>query len=72
VVVIGNADRFDAATSRVVFFDERLTAAAALVAEGAGVAAPERDTGPNPNDLVDITLVVGADLASAYGLLPRG
>jgi hypothetical protein len=46
-----------------------LTAAAAeAVAAALGIEAPERREGPNPDDLVDLTVVVGADLADAYGL----
>ena len=68
VTVIGNADRFDAETSRFVYFDANLTAEVQEVAEGFGIDDIQRNDGPNPNDLVDLTVVVGRDVAAAYGL----
>ena len=68
VTVIGNADRFDAETSRFVYFDPALAAEVEQAAEAFGVEEIQRAEGPNPNDLVDLTVVVGRDLAGAYGL----
>jgi hypothetical protein len=68
VTVIGNADRFDADESRIVYFDPAVAAAAEDVAEAFGIDDVQRSQGPNPNDLVDLTVVVGQDLAAAYGL----
>jgi hypothetical protein len=68
VTVIGNADRFGTLGSAVVYYDAALTPAAEAVAAALGIEAPERREGPNPDDLVDLTVVVGADLADAYGL----
>lgn len=68
IVVLGNGDRFGAATSRVVYFDAPLRQAAERIASSLGILEVQRQQGPNPNDLVDLTVVVGHDLAGAYGL----
>ena len=68
VTVIGNADRFGADVSRVVFFDESLSDEVADMAAFLGIDEVQREDGPNPNDLVDVTVVVGEDLGAAYGL----
>jgi hypothetical protein len=68
VTVIGNADRFDATVSRLVYFDASLADEVDDVASFLGIDEVQREDGPNPNDLVDLTLVVGDDLAGAYGL----
>lgn len=67
VTVLGNADRFDAEQSRVVYFDPGVAEGAEAVGAGLGIEAVEQAEGPNPNDLVDVTVVVGSDLAGAYG-----
>lgn len=71
VVVLGNADRFGAEASRVVYFDAGLTRSAEQIGEALAVDRVERLDGPNPNDLVDVTVVVGTDLLEAYGLEER-
>lgn len=71
VTVIGNADRFDGAPSRIVYFDARMAGEAEALATALGVERVDQGDGPNPNDLVDLTVVVGSDLAGAYGL-PSG
>lgn len=68
VTVLGNADRFDATESRVVYFDPAVEAIAREIAAELGVGEVTQGEGPNPNDLVDLTIVVGSDLADAYGL----
>lgn len=70
VVVVGNADRFEAATTEVVYFEEGVAPAANAIADAFGVTA-ERRTGPNPDDRVDVTVVAGEDVALAYGLAAR-
>jgi hypothetical protein len=67
VTVIGNADRFDIAASRVVYFEERVASWARGIADAFGIADVQQLEGPNPNDLVDLTVVVGSDLAGVYG-----
>jgi hypothetical protein len=67
VVLIGNADRFDASATKVVYFDPAFAAAADTIAEEFGVTATQQ-TGPNPDDRVDISVVAGRDLLPAYGL----
>ena len=68
VTVLGNADEFGAPTSAIVYYDPALTASAQVLADALGTGPPERRTGPNPDDLVDLTVVAGTDLAAAYGL----
>lgn len=67
VVLIGNADEFDAAETRVVYFDPGVADAAQAVADAFGVEAVQQD-GPNPDDRIDATVVAGRDLVAAYGL----
>jgi hypothetical protein len=66
ITVIGNADRFGATGSQVLWIDEPAEAPARRLGEALGVADVARVEGPNPFDDVDVTLVVGADLAAAY------
>ncbi len=68
IVVVGNADRFGTDASRVVYHDERFAEPAADIAAQLGITDVTRLTDPNPNDLVDLTVVVGTELAEAYGL----
>jgi hypothetical protein len=70
VTVIGNADRFGSTRSAVVYYDPTLTAPAEELARTLGIDGPDQREGPNPDDLVDLTVVVGTDLAEAYGLEP--
>lgn len=70
VVVAGNADRFDATVTRVVYFEPAVADRADAIAVAFGVEA-ERLDGPNPDDAVDITVVAGSELMSAYGLTTR-
>jgi hypothetical protein len=67
VVVVGNADEFGRAESRVVYFDAWLADDADAIGDQVGIVDVSREAGPNPNDLVHITVVVGQDLAAAYG-----
>jgi LytR cell envelope-related transcriptional attenuator len=59
VLYTGNADRFDHATTQVVFYDSRQRAAAERVraALGTGQLVLSR----RPLDIVDVTVVVGGD-----------
>ncbi|MBA2496772.1 MAG: LytR C-terminal domain-containing protein [Actinomycetota bacterium] len=66
ITVIGNAARFGVTASRVVWIDESAEPAARRLAEMLGVTDLARVDGPSPFDDVDVTLVVGADLAAAY------
>jgi hypothetical protein len=68
VTVIGNADRFGAEASRLVYFDGALAGDVGELAELLGITDVQQAEGPNPDDLVDVTVVVGRDLAGAYGL----
>ena len=70
LAVIGNADRFGLGSSEVVYFEERFAGAAVDVAAALGIESVRRDPGPNPNDQVDLTVVVGTDLGAAYGVGP--
>jgi LytR cell envelope-related transcriptional attenuator len=68
VTVLGNADEFGATTSAIVYYDPAVSPSAEVLADALGTGPPERRTGPNPDDLVDLTVVAGTDLAAAYGL----
>jgi hypothetical protein len=70
VTVIGNADQFGRPASEVVYFDDRFASAAADVAAALGIATVRQDPGPNPDDQIDLTVLVGSDLAGAYGVGP--
>jgi hypothetical protein len=71
IVVVGNADRFGIETSSISYFDGGFADDAAAIGEALGIDDVHREEGPNPNDLVDVTVVVGKDLAAAYGLTAR-
>lgn len=70
VVVVGNADRFDAVASRLIYFDGALTDRVEEFAEEMGIE-PELVDDANPDDRVDVIVVVGTVAAEAYGLPVR-
>jgi hypothetical protein len=60
VALTGNADRFDYATTQVVFYDDADRAAAEAVRSALGVGEVVKSL--TPLSVVDVTVVVGADL----------
>lgn len=62
VTLTNNADRFDYATTQVVFYDDAQEAAARRIRDALGVGEVVRSR--TPLDVVDITIVVGADFLS--------
>lgn len=71
VVIIGNAERFDAAApTRVVYADAAHEEAASALAEALGTTA-ERVEASGADPVYEVTVVAGADLLEAYGLAPR-
>ena len=71
VVVVGNAERFDAeAPTRVIYVEDEAADAASALADALGAEVEQiESSGSDP--VYDVTVVVGADLLRAYGLTPR-
>ena len=65
VALTGNADRFDYATTQVVFYDDADRAAADAVRAALGVGEVVKSL--TPLSVVDVTVVVGADLLERRG-----
>jgi hypothetical protein len=64
VTLSGNADRFDYATTQVVYYDDDDLDAARAVAEAIGVGEVVKSL--NELAVVDVTVVVGADFLAAH------
>jgi polyisoprenyl-teichoic acid--peptidoglycan teichoic acid transferase len=64
VTLSGNADRFDYATTQVVYYDDETREAAEAIRDALGVGELVKSlTGL---DVVDVTVVVGADFVTAH------
>ena len=71
VVVVGNADRFDAAVTRVVYFDEGAGTRGRGDRRCAGGHRTSAGPARTPTTGSTSSVVAGADLAAAYGLSAR-
>ncbi|HEX4904566.1 MAG TPA: LCP family protein [Acidimicrobiales bacterium] len=64
VTLSGNADRFDYATTQVVYYEDEDLESARAVAEALGVGEVVKSR--TPLAVVDVTVVVGADFLAAH------
>ena len=64
VTLSGNADRFDYATTQVVYYEDEDLESARAVAEALGVGEVVKSL--TPLAVVDVTVVVGADFLAAH------
>lgn len=65
VTLSGNADRFDYAVTQVVYYDDDQLDAATAIRDALGVGEVVKSL--TPLDVVDVTIVVGADFRQAHG-----
>jgi hypothetical protein len=66
IVIVGNADRFDYATTKIVYYDDRFAAAASALQQLYGVGDITKST--TPADSEDVTVIIGKDLVDKRGL----
>ncbi len=60
VTIVGNADRFDYATTAIVYYDDVFAAAASTLQQQLGVGEITKST--TPADSEDVTIIIGKDL----------
>lgn len=65
VTLSGNADRFDYAVTQIVYYDDDQLGAANEIRDALGVGEVVKSL--TPLDVVDVTIVVGADFLDAHG-----
>jgi hypothetical protein len=65
VTLSGNADRFDYQTTQVVYYDDARLDAARAIRDAIGVGEVVKSL--TPLDVVDVTIVVGADFVAEHG-----
>jgi hypothetical protein len=65
VTIIGNADRFDYTTTQIIYNGDQFQAAAKKLRDALGLG--EVSLSPTPNDIEDVTVILGQDATSKYG-----
>jgi hypothetical protein len=65
VTILGNADRFDYATTTIIYYDDAFAAAAAKMRDALGLG--EVSKSPTPTDTEDITVILGSDATAKFG-----
>ncbi|MEY2451068.1 MAG: hypothetical protein QOD92_642 [Acidimicrobiaceae bacterium] len=66
ITIVGNADRFDYATTEIVYYDDAFANAAAELQQLFGVGQATKST--TPTDSEDVTVIIGKDLVDKRGL----
>jgi anionic cell wall polymer biosynthesis LytR-Cps2A-Psr (LCP) family protein len=66
VVIVGNADRFDYTTTKIVYYDDGFAPGASELQSLLGVGDITKST--TPADSEDITIIIGEDLVNKQGL----
>ncbi|MEY2433795.1 MAG: hypothetical protein QOC92_3520 [Acidimicrobiaceae bacterium] len=66
VVIVGNADRFDYATTKLVYYDDAFAGSASELQSLLGVGDITKST--TPADSEDVTVIIGQDLVNKQGL----
>jgi hypothetical protein len=66
ITIVGNADRFDHATTEIVYYDDAFASAAAELQQLFGVGQATKST--TPADSEDVTVIIGKDLVDKRGL----
>ena len=67
ITIVGNADRFDYATTKIVYYDDAFETAAHEVQRVLG-GVGEVAKSATSVDTEDVTVIIGRDLVSAKGL----
>jgi hypothetical protein len=65
VTIVGNADRFDYTTTEIIYNGDQFQAAAKKLRDALGLG--EVSLSPTPNDIEDVTVILGQDATSKYG-----
>jgi LytR cell envelope-related transcriptional attenuator len=65
ITIIGNADRFDYTTTQIIYNGDQFAAAAQKLRDALGVG--EVSKSPTPNDIEDVTVILGQDATAKYG-----
>ena len=66
ITLVGNADRFDYATTEIVYYDDAFASAATSLQQLLGVGQAIKST--TPADSEDVTVIIGKDLVDKRGL----
>jgi hypothetical protein len=66
VTIVGNADRFNYVTSRIVYYDDGFAGAAADMQRLLGVGDVSKSA--TSVDTEDVTIIIGPDLVDRQGL----
>jgi len=66
VTIVGNADRFDYTTTRIVYYDDGFADAANAIQQLVGVG--EVTKASSVSDTEDVTVIIGQDLVDRQGL----
>jgi hypothetical protein len=66
ITIVGNADRFDYTTTKIVYYDDAFADAAAALQQLFGVGQATKST--TPADSEDVTVIIGKDLVDKRGL----
>jgi len=71
VIIVGNADRFDYTTTKIVYYDDSFAAAANATQRELGLGEVAKSA--TPDDTEDVTIIIGQDLIAKNGLhITRG
>jgi len=65
ITIIGNADRFDYTTTQIIYNGDQFAAAAQKLRDALGIG--EVSSSPTPNDIEDVTVILGQDATARYG-----
>jgi anionic cell wall polymer biosynthesis LytR-Cps2A-Psr (LCP) family protein len=66
ITLVGNADRFDYASTEIVYYDDQFAASANALQQLLGVGQAIKST--TPADSEDVTVIIGKDLVDKRGL----
>ena len=66
VIIVGNADRFDYTTTKIVYYDDSFAAAANETQAKLGTGEVTKSA--TPDDTEDVTIIIGQDLVSKNDL----
>jgi hypothetical protein len=66
ITIVGNADRFDYATTKIVYYDDAFAGAAAQLQQLFGVGQATKSTTSSESE--DVTVIIGNDLVDKRGL----
>src|SRR5581483_1894939 len=65
IIIVGNADRFDYATTEIVYHDDQFAADAQKIQAALGLGTVSKSS--TPTDVDDVTIILGKDAAAKYG-----